>query len=330
MRNAEILQQNNARLNENNIDLTSILDTINNLPDVIEIKLQEKSAIPTTEEQEVIADEGYTGLSKVTVAGEENLIPDNIKQGVSIFGVEGNAKTSNLKITDASNLFRNGARLDNKEEFFKLFENITTMESMFEATINLVEVDLSNLDTSNVTKMGAVFQNCMNLQRVNLSNLDISNVTSMSSMFYNCYELIELNLEGIDTSKVEFFGTFLYNCYKLTSLIMLDCSSATNVNNILKYCGGLINFGGLIKLGKAYTKKYNGDSSYKLDLSSCSKLTHESLMNVINNLYDLNLTYDVANGGTLYTQQLVLGSTNMAKLTPEEIAIATNKGWSVS
>jgi hypothetical protein len=53
-------------------------------------------------------------------------------------------------------------------------------------------------------------------------------------------------------------------------------------------------------------------------------------MNVINNLYDLNLTYDVANGGTLYTQKLTLGSTNLAKLTADEIAIATSKGWTVS
>jgi hypothetical protein len=67
-----------------------------------------------------------------------------------------------------------------------------------------------------------------------------------------------------------------------------------------------------------------------LNLSTCTALTHDSLINVINGLYDLNLTYDVANGGTLYTQTLNLGSTNKAKLTAEEIAIATAKGWTVS
>jgi len=68
-----------------------------------------------------------------------------------------------------------------------------------------------------------------------------------------------------------------------------------------------------------------------MDLSGTYNLSHESLIDIITNgLYDLNLTYDVANGGKLYTQQLILGSTNMAKLTAEEIAIATNKGWSVS
>ena len=66
-------------------------------------------------------------------------------------------------------------------------------------------------------------------------------------------------------------------------------------------------------------------------MSNHKSITKESLIDVINNgLYDLSLTYDVANGETLYTQQLVLGSTNLAKLTADEIAIATSKGWSVS
>lgn len=46
-------------------------------------------------------------------------------------------------------------------------------------------------------------------------------------------------------------------------------------------------------------------------------------MNLINNLYD------IASKGCK-TQQLKLGATNLAKLSEEEIAIATNKGWSVS
>ena len=59
-------------------------------------------------------------------------------------------------------------------------------------------------------------------------------------------------------------------------------------------------------------------------------------MDVINKIYDLNITYGVYDEegnpgtGTLYTQDLILGETNLAKLTPEEIAIATNKGWTVS
>ena len=63
--------------------------------------------------------------------------------------------------------------------------------------------------------------------------------------------------------------------------------------------------------------------AYTINLSECTLLTHDSLMNVINKLYD------IATSGC-NTQSLTLGSTNLAKLTAEEIAIATNKGWTVS
>ena len=45
--------------------------------------------------------------------------------------------------------------------------------------------------------------------------------------------------------------------------------------------------------------------------------------NKINNLYD------IATKGC-NTQKLVLGNTNIAKLTAEEVAIGTSKGWSIS
>ena len=98
----------------------------------------------------------------------------------------------------------------------------------------------------------------------------------------------------------------------------------------------LVTFNGFKNLGKAYTQKTAHYGNYTLDLGASSKLSYQSLINIINNLYDLNITYGVydANGtpgtGTLYRQQLILGSTNLAKLTAEEKAIATNKGWDLS
>lgn len=57
-------------------------------------RTQEKEATPTTSVQEITPDQYYTGLSKVTINAvtsdiDEDIIPSNIKSGVSILGVIG-------------------------------------------------------------------------------------------------------------------------------------------------------------------------------------------------------------------------------------------------
>ncbi len=59
-----------------------------------------------------------------------------------------------------------------------------------------------------------------------------------------------------------------------------------------------------------------------ITFGSCPNLTRDSIMNVIGCLMDY------AETGT--TKTLNLGSTNLAKLTDEEKAIATQKGWTLA
>lgn len=154
------------------------------------------------------------------------------------------------------------------------------------------------------------------------------NVISMEMMNFRC-----TNLErgtNYNTSNVENFNRRYYQCDKLVTLDEIYAGKATSIWYMIYPCGSLTNFGGLKDIGKAFAGLSANYMFAEFDLSGATKLTHESLMNVINKLYDLNITYDVANGGTLKTQKLKLGSRNIAKLTPEEIAIATNKGWTVS
>lgn len=225
--------------------------------------------------------------------------------------------------------------------------NATTMEFMFTSCSKLTEIP--QLDTSNVTTMVYTFNGCSNLTTI--PEMNTSKVTTFQDTFHSCSKLTTIpqldtssctNFDSminqcslltaipqLDTSKGTTFNMFAYNCTNLTTIPQLDFSKAINLNAAFN-CKNLTTLGGFVNLGKAYTQKTANYSSYTLTLSQSTNLTHDSLMNVINNLYDLNLTYDVANGGTLYTQKLVLGATNLAKLTEEEIAIATAKGWSVS
>lgn len=50
---------------------------------------QDKFVNPLSTVQTVVADDGYIGLSTVTINGDANLVPENIRKGIEIFGVVG-------------------------------------------------------------------------------------------------------------------------------------------------------------------------------------------------------------------------------------------------
>lgn len=201
--------------------------------------------------------------------------------------------------------------------------------SAFNIKKGLTEVDLTGV-TLSVTTTG-VFQDCSNLETV--KGLDLSTSSNLYNGFSGCIKLKDLDINN--TQNITNWQYAFKSAVAIQDLKQLRGDKANNMGSCFQSCSNLTNFGGFLNLGKAYTGTIENNLSYKLDLSSCTKLTHESLMNVINGLYDLNLTYKVADGGTLYRQSLVLGATNLAKLQATEegqqaIAIATNKGWNVS
>lgn len=202
--------------------------------------------------------------------------------------------------------------------------------------VYLPSLDLSSIIFENIINAYGMFENA-EINNLILPNLKVNNA---SNMFYQFGEdtyddTVPFN-DTLDISSIDFSEcTAISSFIRLSEFVKVlhnnfDCSKVINVSNFASNNPDLENLCPLINLGKGYTQKSANYNSYKLDLSSCVNLTHDSLLGIINGLYDLNLTYDVAGGGTLYTQQLVLGSTNLAKLTEDEIAIATNKGWVVS
>lgn len=208
---------------------------------------------------------------------------------------------------------------------------ITSLQYAFSNLTNLEEINYSGVNIDNVDSLAYTCYNCYKLKKHDLSNHTFSNVLSLTYMHNNNRALTELNLTNTQFPNVTTLSSMCYYCSSLQSLDEIDASKVSSIAGVVSYCTSLTTLGGFKDLGKGYPSFASANSnSYKLDLSTCNALTYDSLMNVINKLYDLNVTFNVAGGGTLKTQQLVLGSTNLAKLTSDEIAIATNKGWTVS
>lgn len=208
---------------------------------------------------------------------------------------------------------------------------VTNMSSAFSSCSRLKV--FPQLDTSNVTNMSNMFFSCSSLTTI--PQLDTSNVTDMSGMFSYCSGLKVF--PQLDTSKVVNAYRIAYNA-SFADYPSLDFSNVEKFDNESLRCyssRGSATYKGFVNYGKAFNKTETNYMYYKMNLAyNNTSIDHGSLMRVINNLYDLNLSYNVADGGTLYTQCLELGkdksgNTNLSKLTDEEIAIATSKGWTL-
>ena len=111
---------------------------------------------------------------------------------------------------------------------------VTNMSFMFFNMPNLTTINLSNFDTSKVTNMSYMFQDVSKLTTLNLSNFDTSKVTNMNSMFAGMSNLATLNLSNFDTSKVTNMRGMFLDMSKLTTLNLsnFDTSQVTDMDHM--------------------------------------------------------------------------------------------------
>ena len=193
---------------------------------------------------------------------------------------------------DFGNFLRKLVPDENKHLDLRMFDvsEINSLNDAFAYTENKYNyIDTRGWDTSNVTSLVGTFSVCYGISELDLSHWNVDRVTSTGRMFYYALNLATINFSNWNLSRVEQMPEMFSTCGSLTTLIM------------------------------------NGAVLPKIDLSNwaldqCGSLTVESLVSVLNALPQLD-------SGTTYTCSL--GSTNLNKLSDDQKAIATNKGWTL-
>ena len=160
---------------------------------------------------------------------------------------------------------------------------------------------------------------------------DTANGKNFSNMFYACSSLT--TIPQLDTSNGTNFGAMFNGCRALTSILQLSTSNGTNFNGMFSGCTALTTIS-LLNMssvsGTSYINMFYNCTALEnltfegtipvrgnvIVFSYSNKLTVKSLMSFINALTNMS---DTA------TYTITIGSTNLAKLTEEQIQIATDK-----
>lgn len=199
-------------------------------------------------------------------------------------------------------------------------QNATSTIGMFAAQNDISVFPV--LNTSNVTAMSYMFCDCFyNGGTPPLLNTEnVENITCMfgkyteATLAYNKMTSIPL----YDFRKVKEAYNLFYNCKVLESIPALNFESfdTTNTNfNINDVNYGWIT--GCSRLREIHIV----DIHYNFNISASTEFTREALVEIIGNLRDMT-------GSTALT--LTMGATNMAKLTTDDIAVATAKNWTIA
>lgn len=208
------------------------------------------------------------------------------------------------------------------------FMNLYTNDKSFK------DATIFNSDTfryNGVTELNLVVpKGFKNRTNQNILPTNIGNYTKINQVTIDCNNSLEYS--GTLLGWSNYMTLTLLNTQNLKTCYTPTCE--VNINRF--YAGSLKNvpmngvennaeyFGGFIDLGKGLQQ--NGKAfNHTMTFYESSKATRESILNIFNDLYDLNLL-----GFTFVNKPTIkLGPTVWKRVTEEDIKIATDKGWTV-
>lgn len=237
------------------------------------------------------------------------------------------AKNNNLQdfLTDIANSIRTKTGTTqpiNAQNFSTEILNIptggeNTLKNLLDATqkaeglfLNYKGDSVDNLiaynDTENVVVAERMFKDCINLLSIPL--LDTSNLQNIEQMFNGCSSITTIPL--FNFSKANNIRFLFNNCLKLEVIPELDFSSVPSDS---LYSTNI--FGGCSSLKSILATGIK----FSFNISASTQFEKSDLVTILNNLATVTTT-----------KTLTMGATNLAKLTDEDKAIATNKGWTLA
>ena len=115
---------------------------------------------------------------------------------------------------------------------------ITDMVWLFDNSMNIQNIDISQWDVSGVKDMRYMFWGCVNFNS-DLSKWDVSKVRNMSNMFSGCTKF-NCDLSKWDVGRVEDMNNMFYNCKNFNSdLSRWDVSNVTDMHGMFTGCTSL-------------------------------------------------------------------------------------------
>lgn len=243
------------------------------------------------------------GVDKVKVDVANLDIPDNTKFAYSIWSsIPKDIKTIIRNYANCGQLFSYCGYLESAD---LILDEAQTCASMFSLCTRLED---ANIRAEKATIFESAFNNCKSLKT---ATIYAPSVTAGYGIFSGCDALLSVDITGCNNLVRTAY--MFYGCKSIKSIKLGDLSKVTgpgNINYMFQNCTELEN----LEVEALPSASY---SNWRLE--DCTKLTVDSLMNIIN-----ALPYRT---GT--TSTCKIGSANLAKLSDDQISIATDKGWRV-
>ena len=199
---------------------------------------------------------------------------------------------------------------------------------MFVYSSGLEYLDLSNWDLKNCTSFTGCFEGCSKLKTLIMPTLtpnkvktsNGNNYMSFQSMLRGCSSLKEFDISHWEEINVN-------NVYRFMEGAGIETFDLSCINLKSSHLGYSMPNTPTTLVNATFYKTFSPSDLSNINpfqnftLTSFTQLSKESLLSF------LNCLADITSSGKSYT--IPLGSANLAKLSSDEIKIATDKGWSV-